>query len=127
MYLEEEGFEHTSLDWDTILLNQAGEVKIGKNAGAWLEDIILTNLGKQECCQRATNDCSSRHVSRVGHITRGLMNKDDKPVGVQRPQWLLCSEAINFVAATTSAKSAEELLKVFLPSRLSTYVWANAH
>jgi hypothetical protein len=40
------------------------------------------------------------------------MNKDDKLIGVQRPQWLSCPEAVDFVAATTSAKSARELLNV---------------
>ncbi|KAK3304833.1 uncharacterized protein B0T15DRAFT_537725 [Chaetomium strumarium] len=95
VYLEQEGFEHTSLGWDTVLLNQAGEVKIGN----------------QECCRTATTDSRSRGVRRVGGITRGLMNKDEKPIGVQRQQWLSCPEAINFVAATITAKSAKELLE----------------
>ncbi|KAK3934166.1 kinase-like protein [Diplogelasinospora grovesii] len=94
VYLEKEGIEH-ALGWNNVLFNLSGEAKI-------------TN---QECCQTATRESRSRTVSRIAHITMGLMNKDDKPVGVQRSQWLSCPEAIAFAAATTSARSATELLE----------------
>ncbi|KAK3933579.1 hypothetical protein QBC46DRAFT_275492, partial [Diplogelasinospora grovesii] len=81
VYLEKEGIEH-ALGWNNVLFNLAGEAKINKTS-------------------------RSRTVSRmIAHITMGLMNKDDKSVGVQRSQWLSCPEAIAFTAATTSARSA---------------------
>ncbi|KAH8655586.1 hypothetical protein BX600DRAFT_440095 [Xylariales sp. PMI_506] len=97
-YLETEGFEYTTLTWETILLNSKGEVKIGY----------------QEFCRKATHENKSWAIKKIRLIANGLLHKDTRdpqPVGVQRSEWLSCDDVLEFVAATTSARSAKELLK----------------
>ncbi|KAH7029680.1 uncharacterized protein B0I36DRAFT_244591, partial [Microdochium trichocladiopsis] len=96
VYLEGEGLEHPRLDWEFILLNQHGEVKIACC----------------EVCQPVRPGRKHWAAARINTITQGLVNKDEDTEGVHNKEWLPNADAVSFVATTTSAQSASELQQV---------------
>lgn len=114
MYLDRECLEHTTLSWGTILLNFKGEVKIG--TFTTLHNKCITThvqfIAYQDFCRKVDPKSKSWGISKIGSIARGLINKDERPVGILREQWLSYPEAASFVAATTSARSVLELREV---------------
>lgn len=119
VYLDKECLEHSTLSWETVLLNFEGDVKIGKSIAESQEHHLTTFVAAyQDFCRKVNPDNKSWAVSKIGYIARGLINKDENPVGILRSQWLTHPEAISFVAATTSARSVTELREV-LYSKLS--------
>ncbi|KAJ5982691.1 hypothetical protein N7451_012791 [Penicillium sp. IBT 35674x] len=100
-YLIAQGFRHTSLDCSSVLMGLSGELKIAR----------------LECCViRQADKIQTSDLAPVSRIMMELMQKyvkDDGAVGIDDPErWRICPAAIEFLSATTSASSFEELKKV---------------
>ncbi|OQU97171.1 hypothetical protein CLAIMM_03147 [Cladophialophora immunda] len=100
VYLAKKGLEHGSLTTSSILINVAGEVKIAH----------------QELCRPCPLSIpGSRDIKALSFITMELMQKyakADGAVGVDDlRRWPSDSLAVEFLSETTSATSAERLLK----------------
>ncbi|KFY02906.1 hypothetical protein V490_00368 [Pseudogymnoascus sp. VKM F-3557] len=103
VYLESEGLEHGSLSCPNIMVSAKGDVKIAN----------------QQCCDKPRRNREPRDVRALGIITMELMQKytqDDGAVGVDnKDRWPSDSDAVTFLAETTSAASARELRKLRSP------------
>ncbi|KAJ5976579.1 hypothetical protein N7481_010286 [Penicillium waksmanii] len=98
LYLVANNFHHTSLDCSSVIVNLNGQVKIARI----------------DCCvfrQRGRVDASD--LAPVSRIMMELMQKyvkEDGAVGIDNlDRWRNCPAAIEFLCATTSASSFEEL------------------
>ncbi|KAF1948547.1 hypothetical protein CC80DRAFT_521099 [Byssothecium circinans] len=99
-YLARKGFQHGSLRCANILLKANGDVKIAN----------------QECCHvMSQRNGESYDIRALSSITMELMQKylkDGGAIGIDDlHRWPPNSDAVRFLSATTSAKSAAELLK----------------
>ncbi|KAJ4507485.1 hypothetical protein HRR83_004063 [Exophiala dermatitidis] len=111
VYLEKKGLEHGSLTTSSILINVAGEVKIAH----------------QELCRPCPlSNPGSRDLKALSFITMELMQKyvkADGAVGVDDlRRWPSDSLAVEFLCETTSATSAERLLKASDGPQISSWV-----
>ncbi|KAH9204407.1 kinase-like domain-containing protein, partial [Leptodontidium sp. 2 PMI_412] len=99
-YLEKQKLEHGSLNCSNILLSPQGVIKITY----------------QETCRDITSTQPRlADVRAIGYIAMELMqkyHKDDGAIGLEDfSRYPSDSDAVDFLAATTSATSAEELLR----------------
>ncbi|KAJ6001230.1 hypothetical protein N7481_001639 [Penicillium waksmanii] len=101
LYLVVNNFHHTSLGCSSVLVNLNGRIKIG-------------TVARIDCCvfrQRGRADASD--LAPVSRIMMELMQKyvqEDRAVGIDNlDRWRTCPAAIEFLCATTSAGSFEEL------------------
>ncbi|KAH6701331.1 kinase-like domain-containing protein [Leptodontidium sp. MPI-SDFR-AT-0119] len=104
-YLDKQNLEHGSLSCSNILLTPQGVIKITY----------------QETCRDITwSQPRLADVKAIGYIAMELMqkyHKDDGAIGLEDfSRYPSDSDAVDFLAATTSATSAEELLRVSSPS-----------
>ncbi|KAL3439932.1 hypothetical protein BJX65DRAFT_300802 [Aspergillus insuetus] len=102
-YLIAENIQHTSLNCSSTLMNLDGEVQIARI----------------DCCSiRPPGKIRSSDLAPVGRVMMELMQKyvkDDGVVGLDNlDRWRSSSAAIEFLSATTSASSLEELKKRLL-------------
>ncbi|KAL4931870.1 uncharacterized protein BDV17DRAFT_279965 [Aspergillus undulatus] len=102
-YLISQNLEHTSLNCSSILMNLDGEVQIARI----------------DCCSsRPPGKVQASDLAPVGRIMMELMQKyvkDDGAVGLDNfDRWRTSSAAIEFLSATTSVSSMEELRKRLL-------------
>ncbi|KAJ5640296.1 uncharacterized protein N7484_008158 [Penicillium longicatenatum] len=100
-YLVAQGFRHTYLDCSSVLISLSGELRIAR----------------LECCVvRQADKIQTSDLAPISKIMMELMQKyvkDDGAVGIDNPEcWRICPAAIEFLSATTSASSFEELKKV---------------
>ncbi|KAF7164508.1 hypothetical protein CNMCM6106_001026 [Aspergillus hiratsukae] len=100
-YLIEQNLQHTSLDCSSILMSLEGEVQIARI----------------DCCSvRSPGRIQASDLAPVGRVMMELMQKyvkDDGAVGIDNlKRWATCSAAVEFLSATTSAGSFEELKRV---------------
>ncbi|KAJ5974826.1 hypothetical protein N7481_008533 [Penicillium waksmanii] len=108
LYLVANNFHHTSLDCSSVIVNLNGQVKIARI----------------DCCvfrQRGRVDASD--LVPVSKIMMELMQKyikEDGAVGIDNlDRWRTCPAAIEFLCATTSAGSFEELKEQRLLTEIS--------
>ncbi|KAL2846617.1 hypothetical protein BJY01DRAFT_173128 [Aspergillus pseudoustus] len=102
-YLIAKNVQHTSLNCSSILMNLDGEVQIARI----------------DCCSiRPPGKIQSSDLAPVGRVMMELMQKyvkDEGVVGLDNlDRWRSSSAAIEFLSATTSASSLEELKKRLL-------------
>ncbi|KAF3031187.1 hypothetical protein E8E12_001076 [Didymella heteroderae] len=99
VYLSEQGLQHGSLTSSNILVSEKGEVKIA---------------GFESCRPIRSTDMMNMDITAIKHITEELMQgyaSDGAAVNVAEPKPWLPSEALSFLADTTSALSVTELAK----------------
>ncbi|KAL2812034.1 hypothetical protein BJX76DRAFT_351237 [Aspergillus varians] len=99
-YLITQNLQHTSLGCSSTLMNLDGEVQIARI----------------DCCSiRPPGKVQASDLAPVGRVMMELMQKyvkDDGAVGIDNlDRWQTCSAAVEFLSATTSASSLEELKK----------------
>ncbi|KAJ6001110.1 hypothetical protein N7481_001519 [Penicillium waksmanii] len=97
-YLAANNFHHTSLDCSSVLVNLNGHVKIARI----------------DCCVfRQRGRVNASDLAPVSRIMMELMQKyvkEDGAVGIDNlDRWRSCPAAIEFLCATTSASTFEEL------------------
>ncbi|KAK9576870.1 hypothetical protein V6Z93_010318 [Aspergillus fumigatus] len=97
-YLMEQNLQHTSLDCSSILMSLEGEIQIARI----------------DCCSvRSPGRNQASDLALVGRVMMELMQKyvkDDGAVGIDNlKRWATSSAAVEFLSATTSAGSFEEL------------------
>ncbi|KAL4984461.1 hypothetical protein BDW68DRAFT_180651 [Aspergillus falconensis] len=111
LHLESNGIQVDSLQCSEILLGLGGDVKIGKF------ELVP-----------ARGSFRSQNVELLKRITLELMEGSDagqRSTGVRNlHRWPLGSDAVDFVSATTSAASLEDLRKHALISNIS---WGKGH
>lgn len=109
-YLLTQNLQHNSLNCSSILMNLEGEIQIARI----------------ECCSMLPpGKAQANDLAPVGRVMMELMQKyvkDDGAVGIDNfDRWRTSSAAIEFLSATTSAGSLEELKKQRL---LTEICWA---
>ncbi|KAK9607396.1 hypothetical protein V6Z93_000943 [Aspergillus fumigatus] len=102
-YLIEQNLQHTSLDCSSILMSLEGEIQIARI----------------DCCSvRSPGRIQASDLAPVGRVMMELMQKyvkDDGAVGIDNlKRWAACPAALEFLSATTSAVSFEELKRRLL-------------
>ncbi|PYI07381.1 hypothetical protein BO78DRAFT_406634 [Aspergillus sclerotiicarbonarius CBS 121057] len=111
-YIESRGLHLPSLSCAQILLGLDGEVK----------------LGRMDLCDPKSTDRVQQHMHALGLITMELMEGDslhEGAIGVKNlTRWPSDSDAVQFLSATTSADSLEELQRQPL---LSKREWDKSH
>ncbi|KAH6698189.1 kinase-like domain-containing protein [Leptodontidium sp. MPI-SDFR-AT-0119] len=99
-YLERQNLEHGSLNCSNVLLSPQGVIKI---------------TYQEDCRDVTSSQTRLADVKAIGYIAMELMqkyHKDDGAIGLEDfSRYPSDSDAVDFLAATTSATSAEELLR----------------
>ncbi|KAK8038369.1 serine/threonine protein kinase [Apiospora phragmitis] len=126
IYLQNQGFEHSSLAYKNILIDADGEVKIGKSYVPYFKDPALTAVANQQYCQNVSSGGITRDIRILGDITMRLMQiyeNEHLSIGVDTAQrWPRHPNAIAFLSLTTSASSLVELLELTIRS---IHYWQN--
>ncbi|KAJ5974840.1 hypothetical protein N7481_008547 [Penicillium waksmanii] len=108
LYLVANNFHHTSLNCSSVIVNLNGQVKIARI----------------DCCViRQQGTIQASDLAPVSRIMMELMQKyvkEDGAIGIDNlDRWRSCPAAIEFLCATNSASSFEELKELCFPRTFS--------
>lgn len=110
--------EHKALTNSNILVGHDGLLKIGTSP-PWLisgRHLLIVSLGGVEHCCLRNSSSYQREMNALAVIMMELMEKDTKESGLvgvnDLERWPSDSEAVEFLSATTSSDSINQLKKV---------------